>query len=1809
LTMKPTKNGDDANHHSSSPMAAATSKEEAWRNVEMHNHYDDDNNADDAIDYFHEKTLRTRMTCNIMTFCFILASVALSASAFVWSRQLQHEEYEHHFDSVASIIIRRVQDRFLRTMSAMDNMGVSITSQKHIDMIEMQLGKENYEDVESTSTSTSNIDKQLYSGFPFVTLMDYDILASAALDSTGGTALYMGYYPKVGAAQNHEWQNYTELMMRQTNGGDHGRAPQIGGPTAGNEEDDEDKFLNFVWRRDAATGARERIPADVSTSGSIPADDSSCHFPLWQSVPHAPSLINGDLIRSSREERIIAAIQESEQSVIYPSQSRSQLDKDDIDYYSELLQLQRIDSSALGQENNFDRATTPFAWIYYPVFDEWKLSSNISSHHGKLVGVVASIIYWPFFFRESLSVYNHRSVYATVENTCQEADSLIIIKIQGQDATIISNNEQNGMIQQDFHEYFEIEDMEESWARHQSSATSVPLNTDVCKYVLHVYPSEDMRDSFLVDSSWYLAAGILAFLLVTGIFWTVHDTVQRRRIHIISSDSYQDRLVSNGIFPKKLRQRLVRDHILSAAGQTTTTTTRGTNTIEGDTNIAEESNHHHHGTAEPSSQRMPSRSSECIVNEIIMDNKTETTTSPMVINSMIFKPNAKVQMKQYLNHSNGPMKPIADLYPQCTVLFVDIPAFSGWSSAHEPEQVFLLLESIYQLMDNIARRRHVFKVETIGDTYMAATGLPDSQPDHAIRMARFARDCMYSVHNHLKLLEISLGPETGELRLRMGINSGQVTAGFLGGRKTRFQLFGDTVNTAGRINTTSAAGRIQVSAETAILLINGGRKKWLSEREDFIDAKGKGIMTTYWLAQHRQGMDNNPDSGYLDHSSSSDPQDSFVDEISDRSDNSGGERSSPAFARRSHNLPLTSEKAHQNRLTDWMADLLSNLLKSVIAQRQENETHHASAAYNSSSNNNNYNNAGPAEYLYSSSKEQGATILDEVVEAFDMPNLRRQRITVAKANKSRSSSRRGGSSELFKARNIQLSPEVKRQLRDYVSAISDRYHNNSFHNFEHCSHVTMASIKLLKRIVVPDLLELGEDRIARELHGHTYGIATDALAQFAVGFCALIHDVDHRGVPNGRLSEENPALGNKYKRQSVAEQNSVDIAWNLLMNHQYQQLRNAIFANGDELRRFRQYVVNLVIATDIFNPQMKRLRNQRWEKSFNGNEQGEQIGRSSMNGDNRSEQTRVIRSSSLVSTRILTIGRKNNKTSANLKATIVLEHIIQAADVSHTMQHWHVYTKWNERLFFEMYAAFEAGRAKTDPSEGWYSGELWFFDNYVIPLAAKLKECGVFGVSSDECLQFATENRRQWEISGKSIVKQMVTKYKVTRSTREESIAGFSVTEINNFRPKELDSVLNYLISKGRKLKTFQAWDISGQKSAAIAWLNALHIYDACPASSMLRDRTLQYSILSGLYVCLRTGKILHNPDMAFARRLADRFIAVINSHKDEQQKGANFEVHQLRAMVMQGEVAALEGNFEQALHWSYEVEKIYDRRIHAKPLCTHYEVDHAMLSISNRALWHWMLGNTQEAVDAAKYILHELLPRTDPSNVMNTTMVFLPTFILLRWHTRPGNLIVRQLRDAFEARVIRPQKAGNLYTPAFPILHPLQLLLEILGSTHASSTVPESAIAWILKVESADLPRFLNCMFAHSGVCSSTICMELCLRAAQSIHQKKNLSEMNEFRMHALVEKAYRQARITHSVVCGLSTETDARQILLEAAWKIHAPILQELNELAAAIDFNSDIIEFSREWGIRQQDKGGNGNKQSKPIETGLGPIWMSD
>ena len=291
-------------------------------------------------------------------------------------------------------------------------------------------------------------------------------------------------------------------------------------------------------------------------------------------------------------------------------------------------------------------------------------------------------------------------------------------------------------------------------------------------------------------------------------------------------------------------------------------------------------------------------------------------------------------------------------------------------------------------------------------------------------------------------------------------------------------------------------------------------------------------------------------------------------------------------------------------------------------------------------------------------------------------------------------------------------------------------------DYRQATHVTMSVTKLLSRIVAPsDSLDHRHGRATTDtetkVHDRTFGIASDPLTHFACVFAAVIHDVDHAGVPNAQLVNENAALALRFDGKSVAEQNSIVVAWDLFMKDEFKELRNAICGTQSELIRFRQLVVNAVMATDIMDKDLKNVRSMRWMKAF---------------ADESPDGTQTVQS------------EQERLDQLNRKATAVIEHMIQASDVSHTMQHWHVYRKWNELFYLECYDAFTKGRSLVDPTDTWYQGELGFFDFYIIPLATKLNECGAFGVCGSEYLQYAKNNRLEWELRGKEIVTEMRNK-------------------------------------------------------------------------------------------------------------------------------------------------------------------------------------------------------------------------------------------------------------------------------------------------------------------------------------------------------------------------------------------------------------------------------------------------------------------
>lgn len=840
---------------------------------------------------------------------------------------------------------------------------------------------------------------------------------------------------------------------------------------------------------------------------------------------------------------------------------------------------------------------------------------NFDSVDTNIVAYFKADFSWDIFFQDMLPA-GTEGLHVVLDNSCGQS---LTYELVGTSAIFLGVG--------DLHEssYDDLVASSGFKSIDQENATSLG-----CVSSMHVYPSAKFEQSYDTDKPLLYAIGGVMVILCTALIFVIHDCFNERRRRKLVYTATRSNEIVNSLFPETVRDRLM---------------------------------------LENKSEPKPKQSSE---SKGGFRNRNSANTG-----STVMSRNLSGSSRSILN---GPEilkgKPIADLFPHATVLFADIVGFTAWSSVREPTQVFTLLETLYNSFDKVARRRDVFKVETIGDCYVAVTGLPEPRDDHAIVMAKFSRECMVKMLAIVNDLELILGPGTSELSMRFGLHSGPVTAGVLRGEKSRFQLFGDTVNTAARIESTGAKDRIHLSQNTADLLIAAGHAKWVKPRENKVTAKGKGQLQTYWLELK---------SGSVGTKDSNDTSFGNIEDLG-ASDASLGVGNIIAKFEKTEKLNQLSEKT--KRLATYNVEVLSNFLKKMVAMREPGNI---------------VSKMGSEEFQGPGKEKNAGTVLDEVRDVIILPSE--------------------GTQYKQDPEKVLLPPQVIAQLRDYVVMIASMYCENPFHCFEHASHVTMSVTKLLSRVVTSDAIDYNKIKYKKktatsELHKYTFGITSDPLTHFALAFSALIHDCEHPGVSNAQLVKEGSTMAKTYKGKSVLEQNSVDVAWNLLMKPAYKDLRSCIFSTHSERDRFRQLVVNAVLATDILDRDLAASRRKRWEKAFSS-------------------------------------GRSKDapkESDINRKATIVIEHLLQASDVAHTMQHWHVYLKWNRQLFQEVNTAFKAGRGVKDPSQTWYQGELSFFDNYVIPLAKNLKECAVFGVAGEEYLNYAIANRRDWELKGQGVI-------------------------------------------------------------------------------------------------------------------------------------------------------------------------------------------------------------------------------------------------------------------------------------------------------------------------------------------------------------------------------------------------------------------------------------------------------------------------
>jgi PAS domain S-box-containing protein len=179
---------------------------------------------------------------------------------------------------------------------------------------------------------------------------------------------------------------------------------------------------------------------------------------------------------------------------------------------------------------------------------------------------------------------------------------------------------------------------------------------------------------------------------------------------------------------------------------------------------------------------------------------------------------------------------IADSFDEVTVLFADLVNFTELSAQIPATQLVDLLNKIFSVFDRLTQKHGLEKIKTIGDAYMVVGGLPTPRPDHAEAVVEMALDMQQAIARFQR-------NDGTPFHLRIGINTGPVVAGVIGTKKFAYDLWGDTVNVASRMESQGVAGGIQVTSATYALL----QDKYVFEQRDAIAIKGKGEMITYWL--------------------------------------------------------------------------------------------------------------------------------------------------------------------------------------------------------------------------------------------------------------------------------------------------------------------------------------------------------------------------------------------------------------------------------------------------------------------------------------------------------------------------------------------------------------------------------------------------------------------------------------------------------------------------------------------------------------------------------------------------------------------------------------------------------------------------------------------------------------------------------------------------------------------------------------------------------------------------------------------------
>jgi len=457
----------------------------------------------------------------------------------------------------------------------------------------------------------------------------------------------------------------------------------------------------------------------------------------------------------------------------------------------------------------------PSSILFYPVFNTFAKGSVFFQ---EVVGSISIVFTWADILRSSLPDYI-KGMIVVLESSVKDeiGKQQFTYSISGNEVTLLGEGDMHDM------RYHRFEHEVNTNVAMGVGGLELENVEYLITYRLRIYPSSEFEAQYLSLRPLIMMFVVISIFLLTSAIFLLYDYLVKNRQDALFRVAQRSGDLVNSMFPKGVRERL----FASNDQYRTSLIVENTN--------GDESANRKSGNALSKSNN----SKGLMRNPAYQIRKFLKGGDENKVDTGFEDPDAQYRMR------NTPS--IADLFPNTTIMFADLVSFTQWSSNHEPEDVFYLLETVFLEFDIIAKRMNVFKLGTIGDCYIAVTGIPDEREDHAVVMAEFAQECRIRMYFIINELISVFGPSANNLSMRFGVHSGPITAGVLRGMKPRFELFGDTINTASRMESTGVRDKIQVSEQTATILRQKGYGKWLTPRDGLVDVKGKGLLQTYWL--------------------------------------------------------------------------------------------------------------------------------------------------------------------------------------------------------------------------------------------------------------------------------------------------------------------------------------------------------------------------------------------------------------------------------------------------------------------------------------------------------------------------------------------------------------------------------------------------------------------------------------------------------------------------------------------------------------------------------------------------------------------------------------------------------------------------------------------------------------------------------------------------------------------------------------------------------------------------------------------------